>query len=236
MGRLPRIALQPLAHVVIEELLAPDHPGQRCAGRAAVLRHAVLQTLVEPVGFLPPLLHDGVEARERLRVRLSGESKLHGHVPARGHVEAIMRRDFRPALLRIHRAGVPVHHEVMERILEETLRVLHAVHPPRIGIVLGEQPRRAAIAVQPVCADGGAAGDDAVAVEGEIRLQAGIAPCPGVPKPQLRQQMDLRRLEAAVCTVTRISVSYAVRFTHSTNTSKYLSSSNAPASISSNSG
>ena len=69
--RLAGIALQPLRHVVVEELLAPDHPGQRLPlDEPLIVGQACLQAVVEVVGLATAPLDQAVEAGKRLDVRV----------------------------------------------------------------------------------------------------------------------------------------------------------------------
>ena len=65
-GWLPRIAAQPLGHVEVKELLAPDHAGKRLTlDKPGVgIGNILLQLGVEFVGFATALSEEGVEVGE----------------------------------------------------------------------------------------------------------------------------------------------------------------------------
>src|SRR5689334_13060419 len=63
-----RIAAEPLRHVVVKELLAPDHSGERLTLDAlrVAARDVTLQVAVELVSFATSAREDTVEVVERL--------------------------------------------------------------------------------------------------------------------------------------------------------------------------
>ena len=69
-ARLGGVALEPLRHVVVVELLAPDHAGERLAlhGAGVGVRDAALEVGVERVGLRLALGDQAVEAPERVRL------------------------------------------------------------------------------------------------------------------------------------------------------------------------
>ena len=73
-GGVARVAVQPFRHVVIEELLAPDHAGEGLAlhVRGVIAVDAVLQRRVELVGLAFACRDHAREVRERLREALAG--------------------------------------------------------------------------------------------------------------------------------------------------------------------
>src|SRR6516162_5340164 len=90
--RLTGIALQPLRHVVIEELLAPDHARQRLTlDEPLILGQRLLQTVVETVRLRSTPVDEAVEAGKRFVMRGGREPQADGRVPTGQNFEAIMR-------------------------------------------------------------------------------------------------------------------------------------------------
>ena len=66
------------------------------------------------------------------------------------NLEAIVRSRLGAALIRADGGCETVDHVLVERVLEVAARLLQSEQPAAIGLVLGEQPGRIAVAIQPV--------------------------------------------------------------------------------------
>ena len=93
---------------------------------------------------------------------------------------------------------VPIDDELVERVLEVTARLRQSEQTATVGLVLREEPRRVAVAIQPIGSQQLALRDDDVAVQRQLRLADGIAPRPRVAEPQLRQHMHVGGFRSAV--------------------------------------
>ncbi len=110
-----------------------------------------------------------------------------------------MRSGLRPGLLGIHGRFVPANQIIMEGVLEMTLRVVLAVQSAAICFVVAEEQFRPAIAIDLVPAQFGMLRrDGAILCRSQLRFDSAVLPGPGVPKPNLREQMDRRGLRPAV--------------------------------------
>ena len=78
--RLPWVTIQPLRHVEIVELLAPQHAGKGLPLHQAHVgvRDPGLQHGVEGISFLPALRHQCIEVRETWRL-LDADAQPHAH-------------------------------------------------------------------------------------------------------------------------------------------------------------
>ena len=143
---------EPAVHVVIEELLGPQHPGQGLAhdvGRVGIQR-ARDDAGVEFIRLLPARLHHFVkmlaERAAAFPVGLVQGARRHGGQSQPNDLalsgrdgQAIVRRGLRPGLLRIHGVGLSVDDEVVDAVLDERRPVLAAEQPLRVGFVFREQ-------------------------------------------------------------------------------------------------
>jgi hypothetical protein len=149
---LLRIAIQPPLHFVVIELLRPEESCERLAGgiprigrqRAGDHGREVFVRFPLP----PPenLLELGSErALRRLGVV---QTKTHRHALFRIEAQRVPCRAFCAALLRVHGGRVAVDDEPMKGVL----RVGGPGVPEQpfgVGLVVGEEQRRVAVAVQP---------------------------------------------------------------------------------------
>ena len=95
--------------------------------------------------------------------------------------------------------GLPIDDELVEGVLEVTVRIRQSEQSAAVGVVLREEPRRVAVAIQPVGSQQLALRNGDVAVQRQLRLADGIAPRPRVAEPQLRQDMQRRRFPVRGC-------------------------------------
>ena len=135
-------------------------------------------------------------------MRSVGETETDRHRLAGADFEAVVGGGLGADLRGIDRGGVPLHDERVEGVLDVGTRVGSVEQPLRIGVVLGEEQRRRAIAVEPAIAKVRMRrGDDARAVGSfrgrQVRFGAG-PPVPRVAEPQRRQQIQGRGLRAPV--------------------------------------
>ena len=186
--------------VEVEELLAPDHAGERLALHGARVRivEIGLDLGVEGVRLGEALRDDLVEIRESGLFGSGRETKPHAHSAAGRDLEAIEGGRLGAGALRVHGARVAVDDVVVEAVLEVALG-MRAVEPRRVGVVVGEQQRRLAVAEQTVVAEDLAAHADRGVVRGiEAQPPGPFAPGPGVAEPQLGQEVQRRRLGPAI--------------------------------------
>ena len=114
-----------------------------------------------------------------------------------------MRRRLGALLLRVHRLFLAVDDVVVDAVLDVGAAVGHAEDALRVGLVLREQQRRVALAVEVALAQLGIDRlDDALRRRAGDLLQAGpvraAVPGPLVAEPERRQDVQLGRLRAAV--------------------------------------
>src|SRR5258706_16156750 len=89
--RLRRVPVQPLGDIEIEELLAPDQAGKCLAlDRPPIgALHALLQLLIELVGFAQPALNGGLEVRKGLVERALRQAQLDAAASEGGDLQRV---------------------------------------------------------------------------------------------------------------------------------------------------
>ena len=198
--RLCGIALQPLRHIVVVELLRPDQPGEGLTlhGTCIGILQPGLYARVEAVGLCLALFENRVEVAERQRHRLPAQPQPHLDAALRRHAELVPGRALRAGARRIHRAPVATDHALVKAVLA-VAGLFDAIEAAHIGVVVGEQQLGLTIDVQAVGAELGVLGKHLVLVRmPESRTRAVFLPAPGVPEPQLRQDVQGCRLGAAI--------------------------------------
>ncbi len=240
--RLTWIAFQPLRHVEVVILPAPQQAGQRLPLHAPRLgvgggarqpgvelvglrrpipQHALGQGAGEaPRSALPrrhrsfPRRSGALPRRPRsLPRRLARQAQANARRPARGHFQAVVHRRLGAPPRRAHRPGVAVHQVLVETVLEGGARPgsvpgglpgRGAEETPEVALVIAEQqrgrrPRRSRLGVEPEDAQLRVLGADRSRGRRQRRPRLARAPPrPGVAEPELRQQVERRRLGAAV--------------------------------------
>ena len=159
------VAVEPLGHVQVEELLAPDHAGVGLPlhqPRVRV-RDLMLQVPVEGIRFLAAQVHDLVE---RVPRQAAGAQPDPHHGLASGFdPDDPMGRRLGAHAPRIDRARMAIDDVVVERVLEGAGRGV-APEQGAVGLVLGEQELPVTIGAEQVLAQLGMAGEETVAVDG----------------------------------------------------------------------
>jgi len=165
--RLGRIAGQPVADVVVIELLGPDHPGQGLAldQPRIFVGKVVLQVGIEGVGLVTRPSEDGVRVLERLGQLGIGEAQLEGGGASAGDLGAEMCRRLRADPVGIDRRVVAVNDKIVNSVLVGAPAVIGLEDPGGVGLVLARQERRVALAIEADRAQGGVA-----------RLEVGVLP------------------------------------------------------------
>ena len=146
---LGRVALQPVRHHVMVELLRPDQAGVGLARHPALLgvETSGLARGVEGVGLgAADGEHLGeVRARPGGRrvvddVRRAGpQAQQQHHLASRGQLEPVQPRRLGAGARHVDRLAAAVHDVVVEGVLDPGRGVLGAEQPGRVGLVLGEQ-------------------------------------------------------------------------------------------------
>jgi len=189
-------------------LLGPEHPRQGLA-------HDVPRVVPQAGGD-----HGGVELvrvtlapREGpvkgLPQRLGGpvaisQAKSQDHALAGGHLEPVVGRRLRPLLGRVHRLLPPVDHVLVKGVFHERLGVERAVEALEVRVVFREEQVRASLQEEMVGPPqpGMFHPDEGRPVRPPPRAQPGAegpaVPGPGVPAPEGRQEVQGRRIGAAV--------------------------------------
>ena len=210
-ARLRPVSGQPSLHVVVVELLAPEQPGERLPlHQPLVVRHLGRgERPVEVVRLGQAPREDRVErGTDRAGAALGGgQAEAHDARAAGGDGPAVARGRLRPRARGAHRVAAAVDHVVVERVLHARRLVRRAPEPARVGHVVGEeQLRRLAVrrlareVVAPHRLVDREEPHRAVArVErGDRGLVAARPPRPAVAEPERRQQLQRRRVGAAV--------------------------------------
>ena len=207
-GWLGRVTLEPALDVVMEELLAPEQPGECLPGHLHLLgrRPGRDDRAVEGVRLLLPVADDRVELPAqrdgldagRQWVDIDGRMRHpdHPHLDRRGtarrHRHAVVQGCLGAFLHRIHRACA-MDEVVVDAVLGIRRDVLAAEQTAVVGFVLAEQWLRRTVTHQYERSRDRMTTDDAVAVQPQRRLRVILVPPrPGVAEPQRRQHMKCR--------------------------------------------
>ena len=153
MKRVGVVLVQPVVAVEEEELLAPEHAGQRLAhhiGRVFTHRWR-RDRLVELIGFAKPVGEDFIKLLSKgiaLLVRRSFGEPQANHLGLTGaDTDLVVRRDLGALLAGVHRALVALHHTVVDAVLDVgALVLLPGEKPFVVCFVLGEEQRHLAFA------------------------------------------------------------------------------------------
>src|SRR5688572_9878633 len=140
---MPLVTAQPLRHVVVVELLAPDHPGEGLAlDEACILvREVVLQTGVEAISLGDTRREDRVEILERRSGGGWREPQPELDLSAGRHLEPVPGRGLGAGALAVHGGFPAADHALVKAALEETgTRV--AVQTAGAAVVVAVEERR----------------------------------------------------------------------------------------------
>src|SRR5215469_4930018 len=139
--RLRGITAQPLGDVEVEELLAPDHAGERLPLHEPCILalHAVLQVRVELVGFPTAQAEERVEVAEGLAASPPPQAKSDLSLAASWHLLRIPGRDLGAAPRGIDGSRIPVHDALVDTILEVTWLPRLIPQAVAVRLVLTEQ-------------------------------------------------------------------------------------------------
>ena len=224
--------VEPLPDVVVEELLAPEHAGQRLThDQRGVARHARRRDgCVERIRLLASRLQDGVEVSEWPAGhggRVDGrQADLDLDALAGGHGDPVVGGGLGAGLGRVHRTTLAVNDVVVDPVLDPRALVRLSGDPLGVGLVLGEEQGRVLIAVEvPLTQLGVGCSDHADAAR---TLQAPAARAWDSQLPHdhvLRNQSVGSTWSAAgsgprLATVSRTRMSSGEALAYSTNTSK----------------
>ena len=199
--------VQPPLDVVDVGLLGPQQPGRALANhlRGVGAERRRRQHGVVLVGLAQALAEGRVEARHRiveLIRRTRRQPQAHGRGLAGLDVEQRVRRRLGPLLGRIDGVTAPLHHVVIDAVLLVRGRIGLAPQPVAVGLVVGEQQLAGALTVEKALAQLRVPrGDDRTArvVQGfQLRARRAVVHAPGVAEPQVRQQVQRRRLRSAI--------------------------------------
>ncbi len=195
---LGRVAVEPLVHIEIVELLGPQQPGQCLALHIARIGvgDAVLQGGIEVIGLLTAQLEElaGVDGG-----RIGGrKTQVEGFMLQPRQVKDETRGDLGACVVANRRLNA-VDHVIVDAILERPRRRL-PVQPGRVAFVFAEQPLHAVLApgAEMTITEGMMAGQYLGAVQAQLRLGRVEGPAPVVARPQLRQHLQAGRLIGAV--------------------------------------
>ncbi len=203
-GRFERVAVEPVAHDVVVELLGPDQPGEGAAldRRRLLVEHRV-QRGVEAIGFGDARVEAAVEVGvDAAAVRIVGQAQPHRARLARLERPAVVQRGLGPGSAGVDAVAVLAAH----RAVDPALDVRRGRRDPEgalvVGLVLAEQRlARAAVAEEPMRAERGVLGDQHAAARRSLaqrRARHARLPRPLVAEPPLRQQVQRRADAGAV--------------------------------------
>src|SRR5271157_335889 len=149
------VLIKPVVAVEEEELLAPEHAGQRLAhhvGRVGTHRWR-RDGPVKLVGFTKPVSKDLIKLFAKgfalLVWRSLGEPQANHYGLTGADIGVVVRRDLGALLLGIHRALIALHHAVVDAIFDVgAIVLLLGEQPLVVGFVFGEEQRRLTFAAK----------------------------------------------------------------------------------------
>jgi hypothetical protein len=213
------VTVEPLVDVEDIVLLGPHQPGEGLTLHPPlVLRGALRVNLrVEPVRLVAAPVDESIDVDQRRRERRGREPEPdHGGAAGRDHSPVVQAR-LRTPCGRID-GRLAVHDVTVEGILDILATVVGrgAVQTLEIRLVIGEQRVPVGLAVQPAPANAVLEGQvvepfriGIVRHQGHVSVRGSpwldhrftapvLSPRPDVAEPQVRQQVQLRRLGAAI--------------------------------------
>ena len=104
-----------------------------------------------------------------------------------------MRRGFRPGAVRVYRLGPAVDDEIVDPVLNKTVRVRRSPQSLGVAFVFREEKRLCALAGKLVIAERVVRSEQAralrLSMNAQVRLAIISPPAPGIPKPERREEM-----------------------------------------------
>ena len=195
------VLFEPLLQIEVVKLLAPQHAGQSLAVHASLV---VIQGLrrdppVELVRVGNPALDDLFEAFERVAHRNTSQAQANALAPATGDVEHVVRSGLGPDPIGIDRLLAAGGDTGVEGILGVAGCIGLTPQELRVALVLSEQERGGSVTGQHVAPELMMRGFNRPGPGLSQRgLPVVLAPRPGVPEPERRQHVKLRRFGTAV--------------------------------------
>ena len=207
--------VQPVVAVEEEELLAPEHAGEGLAHHVGrVFRHGWRRDrLVELVRFAKPVGKDVVEWLSEgfaLRTRRRAGEPQANHLALTGtDGDLVLRRDLGALLAGVHSSLVPLHHAVVDAVLDVgALVLLPGEEQLVVRFVLGEEQRHVAFAGEGELTQQRMRDRDRARARRALDLlearlhgrsvRIGDPPRPVVAEPQRRQEVQLGRVRSPV--------------------------------------
>lgn len=189
---LSGVAVEPIRHVEVEELLAPDHARERLPlnSSSVLVRDASLDLGVESLGLIAAGAHDGGEVFEGPGLRLARPAESDLSSPPSRDLEEMNDPCLGPLAVGAHRPALAVDQVPVEGILEIAGNRSEPERPVRVGLVLGEQELGPLI-------DEGVKAPELGVIEGETSVDACdprasrlSPPAPCISKYELRDDPD----------------------------------------------
>ena len=208
-GRLGRVAVEPVLHDVVVELLRPEHAGEGLTHDPALLRGACGrdERVVELVGFSSPRPEDLLEVgpnRNRAGLRSPPKAQPdHPRLPRRDR-ERVVGGALGAGLVDVQDPGLPSDEVVVEGILGAPRARGRAVKARAVRLVFREEELGVPLAPQPEGAVGRVVGDHrrpgvrTLADGAKGWARRGVVPRPGVAKPEGGEQVERSGLRTAV--------------------------------------
>ena len=143
--RLGRVAVEPPGHVVVVELLAPQHPGERLTHHSTFVgrRRGRGELGVELVRLGAPLGHHPGEVGSERGRRVTSSARRPQAQPQLGglagaHRDPVPHRTLAAPSLRVDGVG-PADDVVVDAVLRPPRGRRSTVEPPEVGVVVAEQ-------------------------------------------------------------------------------------------------
>ena len=199
-SRLGRIARQPAPDVEAEELLRPEHAGERLPLHVALVGtvDALLQRRVKLVGLATALVEYGVEGVEADRICGRMQDGPRDEAAAGRNRAVVVGGGFRAARARAHGIHVPLHDALVDGVLEGSCDRL-AVQTRHVRFVLAEIDVGRLVERDGVAAEFGMVRLDLAGPDGGQQRPGMVrVPRPSVAEPDVRKQVQIGGLRTAV--------------------------------------
>src|SRR5215472_513372 len=143
---LGAVATQPLGHVVVEELLGPEHAGQGLALHQplVIAESGRLNGGIESISLSNSRGKKLVERVESPHsIPIAGQkTQTHRHCGTWGNTELVMHSCFGAGSLRVDGTSYTIHNSIGDTILDEGRRIGRVVETLEIRLIVGEEQGR----------------------------------------------------------------------------------------------
>ena len=189
--RPARVTVEPASHVIMEELLRPQHPGKSLTHDISFIRRGIDrgQRGVELI-CLPLAVGQHCCGARRAGSAIGTEAQLHSRLGASAHVQPVAQRRFGADSVGVHRVGA-VNHMVSDTVLR-VARTFPSPQATGVRFVVTHQRLVRAGAGQGHATEFVVLSDDGAVFGHQLRTPIIQPPRPSVAEPQRGQHIEGR--------------------------------------------